>query len=137
MCETIPNPGRIAMYTSGCPKNQNRCCHNSGEPPACGCKRSLITSPAGMKKLVPARSEEHTSELQSQSNLVCRLLLEKKKKRRLQLFSGAVWTEPLFHSYRRFPRLSATGIIKLSRLVCICLMTLSLHCLDLCAISPT
>src|SRR5688572_31781484 len=29
--------------------------------------------------LPPARSEEHTSELQSQSNLVCRLLLEKKK----------------------------------------------------------
>src|SRR5256886_6510229 len=29
---------------------------------------------------VPSRSEEHTSELQSQSNLVCRLLLEKKKK---------------------------------------------------------
>src|SRR2546430_7537689 len=29
-----------------------------------------------------ARSEEHTSELQSQSNLVCRLLLEKKKKAR-------------------------------------------------------
>src|SRR5688572_32603692 len=29
-----------------------------------------------------ARSEEHTSELQSQSNLVCRLLLEKKKKNR-------------------------------------------------------
>src|SRR2546427_1786927 len=28
------------------------------------------------------RSEEHTSELQSQSNLVCRLLLEKKKRRR-------------------------------------------------------
>src|SRR2546430_13294445 len=30
---------------------------------------------------VVARSEEHTSELQSQSNLVCRLLLEKKKKK--------------------------------------------------------
>src|SRR2546430_15957726 len=30
--------------------------------------------------LVFLRSEEHTSELQSQSNLVCRLLLEKKKK---------------------------------------------------------
>src|SRR2546430_12410133 len=29
-----------------------------------------------------ARSEEHTSELQSQSNLVCRLLLEKKKSKR-------------------------------------------------------
>src|SRR2546427_8913485 len=31
------------------------------------------------KKRVHLRSEEHTSELQSQSNLVCRLLLEKKK----------------------------------------------------------
>src|SRR2546430_4623289 len=32
-----------------------------------------------------ARSEEHTSELQSQSNLVCRLLLEKKKKNNFKL----------------------------------------------------
>src|SRR2546430_10053000 len=32
---------------------------------------------------VEERSEEHTSELQSQSNLVCRLLLEKKKKHKL------------------------------------------------------
>src|SRR5690606_40261689 len=31
---------------------------------------------------VPHRSEEHTSELQSRENLVCRLLLEKKKKKR-------------------------------------------------------
>src|SRR2546427_8865070 len=31
------------------------------------------------------RSEEHTSELQSQSNLVCRLLLEKKKKKETTL----------------------------------------------------
>src|SRR5438034_8018473 len=30
----------------------------------------------------PARSEEHTSELQSHSDLVCRLLLEKKKKKK-------------------------------------------------------
>src|SRR5256886_4087633 len=35
---------------------------------------------AGAK--IVRRSEEHTSELQSQSNLVCRLLLEKKKKKR-------------------------------------------------------
>src|SRR2546430_6753585 len=33
----------------------------------------------------PRRSEEHTSELQSQSNLVCRLLLEKKKPRNVEL----------------------------------------------------
>src|SRR2546430_2860174 len=33
-----------------------------------------------------SRSEEHTSELQSQSNLVCRLLLEKKKQKMNPLF---------------------------------------------------
>src|SRR5688572_31207951 len=33
----------------------------------------------------PRRSEEHTSELQSQSNLVCRLLLEKKKKKNIKV----------------------------------------------------
>src|SRR2546430_3815361 len=36
--------------------------------------------PASAAVISLARSEEHTSELQSQSNLVCRLLLEKKKK---------------------------------------------------------
>src|SRR2546430_3617012 len=36
-------------------------------------------SPARRNWLKVMRSEEHTSELQSQSNLVCRLLLEKKK----------------------------------------------------------
>src|SRR2546427_8769060 len=36
------------------------------------------SAPVGRR---PMRSEEHTSELQSQSNLVCRLLLEKKKTR--------------------------------------------------------
>src|SRR2546430_7670032 len=42
-------------------------------------------------KLNPSnlRSEEHTSELQSQSNLVCRLLLEKKKRSTLQI--GLCW----------------------------------------------
>src|SRR2546430_4951250 len=41
----------------------------------------LALKGAGTPMLVTdARSEEHTSELQSQSNLVCRLLLEKKKK---------------------------------------------------------
>src|SRR5688572_31863051 len=35
-----------------------------------------------------SRSEEHTSELQSQSNLVCRLLLEKKKQRPVERSAG-------------------------------------------------
>src|SRR2546427_3892757 len=39
-----------------------------------------------VRLMVVVRSEEHTSELQSQSNLVCRLLLEKKKKRNTQVY---------------------------------------------------
>src|SRR5688572_32746141 len=49
--------------------------------PLCACLAlggSLTTFSGEMR--CNARSEEHTSELQSQSNLVCRLLLEKKKK---------------------------------------------------------
>src|SRR2546430_5994790 len=42
--------------------------------------------PAGPGRTRSAmRSEEHTSELQSQSNLVCRLLLEKKKKKHMSV----------------------------------------------------
>src|SRR2546426_8916056 len=37
-------------------------------------------SPARLREAAARRSEEHTSELQSPCNLVCRLLLEKKKK---------------------------------------------------------
>src|SRR2546430_12668977 len=48
----------------------------SSNAPEAGADRSLY--------LTEVRSEEHTSELQSQSNLVCRLLLEKKKKKKRQ-----------------------------------------------------
>src|SRR3954466_4390547 len=46
---------------------------------------------------LPIRSEEHTSELQSHDNLVCRLLLEKKKERQVklvQLVSSASYALP-------------------------------------------
>src|SRR5260370_28322132 len=52
---------------------------------ACGRHQSSIPRWAGMpawKTLSSKRSEEHTSELQSHLNLVCRLLLEKKKKQK-------------------------------------------------------
>src|SRR2546430_5904142 len=47
-----------------------------GSPPAGGQAQPPATS--GVDPFAGQRSEEHTSELQSQSNLVCRLLLEKK-----------------------------------------------------------
>src|SRR5688572_31146350 len=66
-------------------------CCNRSEPDRCSPRRAwLRTSPtasqlahrAHPKTSREPRSEEHTSELQSQSNLVCRLLLEKKKKKK-------------------------------------------------------
>src|SRR5256885_12121409 len=57
--------------------------HSPRQPP---CSRPL-DSVAG--SLAPGRSEEHTSELQSPCNLVCRLLLEKKKQLGLSCFLDA------------------------------------------------
>src|SRR5438270_10247613 len=48
----------------------------NGKPSSCSRPRRIVIESRR------TRSEEHTSELQSQSNLVCRLLLEKKKKKR-------------------------------------------------------
>src|SRR2546430_1789051 len=53
--------------------------------------------PAYLQQLTMERSEEHTSELQSQSNLVCRLLLEKKNRHSASFLIG------LAHTSRRFP----------------------------------
>src|SRR2546430_5421243 len=54
---------------------------------ACPDRHDCLSSTRLIRATAPAtagRSEEHTSELQSQSNLVCRLLLEKKKKKAKQ-----------------------------------------------------
>src|SRR2546430_11557158 len=50
-----------------------------------GCRRSRAIR---QRTCRTSRSEEHTSELQSQSNLVCRLLLEKKNQRLIHLRSA-------------------------------------------------
>src|SRR2546430_12567107 len=49
-----------------------------GTPPACVEIGKTLGSRGRSSNAAGRRSEEHTSELQSQSNLVCRLLLEKK-----------------------------------------------------------
>src|SRR5260221_1641816 len=61
-------------------------------------RRKRVKVPAdGLFRLVKVRSEEHTSELQSHSDLVCRLLLEKKKKRHDSVTRCRVdtWSEEL------------------------------------------
>jgi len=42
MCEIAPNPGIIKMYTSGCPKNQNKCWYRIGSPPPAGSKNEVF-----------------------------------------------------------------------------------------------
>src|SRR3954465_2815282 len=53
--EMMPNAGRMMMYTSGWPKNQNTCWNNTGSPPPAALKndvpkwrsvRSIVTAPA-------------------------------------------------------------------------------------------
>src|SRR2546430_13709223 len=54
----------------------------------------------------PLRSEEHTSELQSQSNLVCRLLLEKKKN-----ITSSLITIPYITQYARIHAATSSMLI--------------------------
>src|SRR2546430_9435239 len=62
--------------------NRGKNCGTCGVARACYLASGDTTATRSYDRLNPRhgeRSEEHTSELQSQSNLVCRLLLEKKK----------------------------------------------------------
>src|SRR2546430_8432555 len=73
----------VQRVPSPCPQPrapEGRAAHRSRGRRIAG-RRRCASLPEGSKKSRsrPPRSEEHTSELQSQSNLVCRLLLEKKK----------------------------------------------------------
>src|SRR3712207_7984068 len=59
--------------------------------------REVGPDPAGCELDRPGRSEEHTSELQSRQYLVCRLLLEKKKKNHKQIDNVHIRTSHTFH----------------------------------------
>src|SRR2546426_7743477 len=70
--------------TSGSPRRRYWRGRDTPKPPS-SCTTPCSRAPPGGWTRLPGglewRSEEHTSELQSPCNLVCRLLLEKKKKR--------------------------------------------------------
>src|SRR2546430_7469886 len=90
----IRRPPRSTLFpyttlSRSLPNRQNRqdrgslAPRQSQRPPRRSPKTPLAEIASGgnpLNKSHLGRSEEHTSELQSQSNLVCRLLLEKKKK---------------------------------------------------------
>src|SRR5690242_21621876 len=72
----------ISNHSSSVAVSTTRASGNSGPQPPSGSTAAAMP--------MPSRSEEHTSELQSHVNLVCRLLLEKKKQRfqRADRFGG-------------------------------------------------
>jgi hypothetical protein len=74
MCEIIPNPGRIKIYTSGCPKNQNKCWYKIGSPPPAGSKNevfkfrsvnSIVIAPANTgserRRRIAVKNTDHTN----------------------------------------------------------------------------
>jgi hypothetical protein len=59
---TIPKPGIINIYTSGCPKNQKRCWYNIGSPPPAASKNDVLKF-LSVKTIViaPARTGNNTA----------------------------------------------------------------------------
>src|SRR5690606_42010279 len=73
----------------GCSGRRSRCARPLAATPCCcptwGARCRTTSSPTS-SDCPPCRSEEHTSELQSRENLVCRLLLEKKNIQTMQTY---------------------------------------------------
>lgn len=57
----MPNPGRIRMYTSGWPKNQNRCWYRIGSPPPEGSKKVVFRFRSVSSMVIPAASTGNES----------------------------------------------------------------------------
>jgi hypothetical protein len=75
ICEIIPNPGKIKIYTSGWPKNQNKCWYKIGSPPPAGSKKevfkfrsvnSIVIAPANTGRdsnnKIAVKNTDHTNK---------------------------------------------------------------------------
>src|SRR4051812_49728262 len=82
---TLFRSARRGRPTSTC---LGRC---PGRPSSPVPPRRRGSSPPGRRSCPRRRSEEHTSELQSHVNLVCRLLLEKKKNKIKHACTRGIW----------------------------------------------
>src|SRR2546430_7118550 len=86
----IRRPPRSTLFPYTTLFRSLRCATAASSGATCCCLRPSAEALPGAR-----RSEEHTSELQSQSNLVCRLLLEKKKPQPVSHFTLLTYGEPL------------------------------------------
>src|SRR5438477_9483630 len=79
-------------------RSENTCGNSAGSSRATWMRwRNTLRS--GARPFLMSRSEEHTSELQSHVNLVCRLLLEKKKKSHKHFNHEAPGTQSLISQH--------------------------------------
>src|SRR2546430_6726236 len=88
----IRRPPRSTLFPYTTLFRSRSCCRrNRSRSTSRARSASSSDAPSGARRKATRtpRSEEHTSELQSQSNLVCRLLLEKKKKRLVTIHTSA------------------------------------------------
>src|SRR2546421_6860531 len=80
-----PPPNGVSLFTRIAQSSDDEANHVLARDRTCFALLNTYPYTGGHLMVVPyrqVRSEEHTSELQSRSDLVCRLLLEKKKKTR-------------------------------------------------------
>src|ERR1700676_172146 len=108
-CEHKPMAGRIAMYTSGCPKNQNKCCHKSGEPPLCPVSWPLTVT-NGTKKLVPTLRS-------NSSNIPAESSTPNASKPRIAVINQAQQVSGMRIMVMPLARISSVVVIKLSALI--------------------
>src|SRR2546426_1441115 len=88
--DAVDDGGRPGSAGAGRPRRVTPTSASRRLPPRAGRRASR---PSGRQTAGSGRSEEHTSELQSPCNLVCRLLLEKKKTNRVKLRHKKTFTE--------------------------------------------
>src|SRR5256885_13010228 len=91
----IRRPPRSTLFPYTTLFRSISCCDDGRQPQGSGIvERGSRTQHTKTQRDLRFRSGEHTSELQSPCNLVCRLLLEKKKKQSTLLY--CVCTQPLY-----------------------------------------
>src|SRR5260370_20062002 len=97
----IRRPPRSTLfpYTTLFRSNVLEACKQAGVDISFFCYHPGLSSPAVCRQCLVERSEEHTSELQSHLNLVCRLLLEKKN---YTYQPSSKFKFTLFANYRSF-----------------------------------
>src|SRR5260221_2073059 len=81
----IRRPPRSTLFPYTTLFRSDVCTAGAGTKPPCPIARLLFIE---VERVSQGRSEEHTSELQSHSDLVCRLLLEKKINRKMPAFAA-------------------------------------------------